>query len=163
MCRGLGPNCLWLIRSCYCRSWRKSDLEEVRPEIDVSGQGRVLGPSTCNSNSLTAGNNSLQQRLIRFAVCGIMYTQHGDQPARKAEATEASSDNRIEWSQVRSRSLLMLLAALASAVVAAEMADYKRGLDAIVTKVQANGDAAFPVEDVDAVRALDRKASYLSV
>ena len=27
------------------RSSRKSDLEEVRPEIDVSGQNRVLGPS----------------------------------------------------------------------------------------------------------------------
>jgi len=46
---------------------------------------------------------------------------------------------------VRSRSLLILLATLASAVVAAEMADYNRGLDAIVTKVQANGDASAPV------------------
>ena len=58
---------------------------------------------------------------------------------------------------------MLLLAALASTVVAAEMADYKRGLDAIVSKVQANEDAAFPVEDVDTVTVLGRKASYLSV
>ena len=56
----------------------------------------------------------------------------------------------------------MLLATLASAVVAAEMADYNRGLDAIVTKVQANGDASAPV-NADTVRSLGRKASYLSV
>ena len=83
-----------------------------------------------------------------------------DQPAWKS--LEAASDHRIEWSQVRSRSPLLLLASLASTVVAAEMADYKRGLEAIVTKVQANGDASGPV-NADTVTALGHKASYLSV
>jgi len=86
-------------------------------------------------------------------MCNTL-SKHGDQLARKS--LEAASDHRIEWSQVRSRSLLLLLAALASTVVAAEMADYKRGLDAIVSKVRANEDAAFPVEDVDTVTVLGR-------
>merc|ERR1712166_213529 len=51
---------------------------------------------------------------------------------------------------VRSRSLLLLLAALASTVVAATTsADWKRGLDAIVTKLQTNDDASALVQDVD--------------
>merc|ERR1711865_447821 len=51
---------------------------------------------------------------------------------------------------VRSRSLLLLLAALASTVVAAATsADWKRGLDAIVTKLQTNDDASALVQDVD--------------
>ena len=83
--------------------------------------------------------------------------QHGE-PAR--ESLEAASGHLIEWSQVRSRSLLLLLAALASTLVAAEIADWKRGLDAIVTKLQTNDDAS---ADVDTVTALGRKASYLSV
>ena len=61
---------------------------------------------------------------------------------------------------------MLLLAALASTVVAAEMAasaDWKRGLDAIVTKLQTNDDASALVQDVDTVTALGRKASYLSV
>ena len=73
---------------------------------------------------------------------------------------EATTGHLIEWSQVRSRSLLLLLAALASTLVAAEIADWKRGLDAIVTKLQTNDDAS---ADVDTVTALGRKASYLSV
>ena len=55
---------------------------------------------------------------------------------------------------------MLLLAALASTLVAAEIADWKRGLDAIVTKLQTNDDAS---ADVDTVTALGRKASYLSV
>merc|ERR1712086_1196956 len=47
---------------------------------------------------------------------------------------------------VRSRSLLLLLAALASTLVAAEIADWKRGLDAIVTKLQTNDDASADVD-----------------
>merc|ERR1712166_634683 len=51
---------------------------------------------------------------------------------------------------VRSRSLLLLLAALASTVVAATTsADWKRGLDAIVTKLQTNDDASALVQEVD--------------
>merc|ERR1711957_1035563 len=51
---------------------------------------------------------------------------------------------------VRSRSLFLLLAALASTVVAAATsADWKRGLDAIVTKLQTNDDASALVQDVD--------------
>merc|ERR1712160_131283 len=51
---------------------------------------------------------------------------------------------------VRSRSLLLLLAALASTVVAAATsADWKRGLDAIVTKLQTNDDASALVQEVD--------------
>merc|ERR1711935_205964 len=50
---------------------------------------------------------------------------------------------------VLSRSLLLLLAALASTLVAAEMADWKRGLDAIVTKMQTKDHASAPVNDVD--------------
>merc|ERR1712086_637125 len=49
---------------------------------------------------------------------------------------------------VRSRSLLLLLAALASTLVAAEIADWKRGLDAIVTKLQTNDDASADVDTI---------------
>ena len=72
---------------------------------------------------------------------------HGDQPARKSLL--AAPDRRIAWSQVtRSGSHWLLLAALASTLVAAEMAaseergatdtiiDWDRGLDAIVAKLQ---------------------------
>merc|ERR1712166_1268533 len=56
----------------------------------------------------------------------------------------------ISENMVRSRSLLLLLAALASTVVAATTsADWKRGLDAIVTKLQTNDDASALVQDVD--------------
>ena len=88
--------------------------------------------------------------------------EYGAQPARKS--LEATTGHLIEWSQVRSRSLLLLLAALASTVVAAATsADWKRGLDAIVTKMQTKDHASAPVNDVDTVTALGRKASYLSV
>merc|ERR1712086_1030662 len=52
---------------------------------------------------------------------------------------------------VRSRSLLLLIAALASTLVAAEAADWKRGLDAIVTKLQTKDDATAPVEDANTI------------
>ena len=96
-------------------------------------------------------------------LCGELHKrEHGEQPARKS--LEATTGHLIEWSQVRSRSLLLLLAALASTVVAATAsADWKRGLDAIVTKLQTNDDASALVQDVDTVTALGRKASYLSV
>merc|ERR1712195_314656 len=51
----------------------------------------------------------------------------------------------------RSRSLLLLIAALASTLVAAEAADWKRGLDAIVTKLQTKDDATAPVEDANTI------------
>ena len=56
-----------------------------------------------------------------------------------------------------------LLAALASTLVAAEIADWKRRLDAIVAKLQTNDDASALAKDVDTVTALGRKAFYLSV
>ena len=91
-----------------------------------------------------------------------MPTQHdqhdGEQPSRKS--LEAASGHLIEWSQVRSRSLLLLIAALASTLVAAEVAEWKRGLDAIVTKLQTNDDDATALaEDANTVTALGRKAS----
>jgi len=52
---------------------------------------------------------------------------------------------------VRSRSLLLLIAALASTLVAAEAADWKRGLDAILTKLQTKDDATAPVEDANTI------------
>ena len=58
---------------------------------------------------------------------------------------------------------MLLLAALASTLVAAEIADWKRGVDAIVTKLKAKDDASALVKDVDTVTALGRKAFYLSV
>merc|ERR1712166_1209914 len=58
---------------------------------------------------------------------------------------------------VRSRSLLLLLAALASTVVAATAsADWKRGLDAIVTKLQTNDDASALVQEVDTIVSENR-------
>merc|ERR1712166_1062697 len=60
---------------------------------------------------------------------------------------------RATTNMVRSRSLLLLIAALASTLVAAEVADWKRGLDAIVTKLQTNDDddATTPVEDANTI------------
>ena len=58
---------------------------------------------------------------------------------------------------------MLLLAALASTLVAAEIADWKRGVDAIVIKLKAKDDASALVKDVDTVTALGRKAFYLSV
>ena len=58
---------------------------------------------------------------------------------------------------------MLLLAALASTLVAAEIADWKRGVDAIVAKLQTNDGASALAKDVDTVTALGRKASYLSV
>merc|ERR1712166_1234562 len=59
---------------------------------------------------------------------------------------------RATTNMVRSRSLLLLIAALASTLVAAEVADWKRGLDAIVTKLQTNDDdATAPVEDANTI------------
>merc|ERR1712195_140497 len=55
----------------------------------------------------------------------------------------------ISTNMVRSRSLLLLLAALASTLVAAEIADWKRGVDAIVAKLQTNDDASALAKDVD--------------
>merc|ERR1711935_42927 len=43
----------------------------------------------------------------------------------------------------------LLLAALASTLVAAEIADWKRGVDAIVAKLQTNDDASALAKDVD--------------
>merc|ERR1712166_1369880 len=58
---------------------------------------------------------------------------------------------------VRSRSLLLLLAALASTVVATTAsADWKRGLDAIVTKLQTNDDASALVQEVDTIVSENR-------
>merc|ERR1712166_713310 len=53
---------------------------------------------------------------------------------------------------VRSRSLLLLLAALA----ATASADWKRGLDAIVTKLQTNDDASALVQEVDTIVSENR-------
>merc|ERR1712166_738825 len=55
----------------------------------------------------------------------------------------------ISSHMVRSRSLLLLLAALASTLVAAEIADWKRGVDAIVAKLQTNDGASALAKDVD--------------
>merc|ERR1712086_407410 len=68
---------------------------------------------------------------------------------------------------VRSRSLLLLLAALASTLVAAEIADWKRGLDAIVTKLQTNDDASADVdtlvpENRDPLEVADESPSKLA-
>ena len=91
---------------------------------------------------------------------------HGDRPAR--ESLEAALDRRFAWSQVtRSGSLLLLLAStLASTLVAAASAerppgtdvDWKRGLDAIVAKLQADNVASASFQDVDMVTALIRGA-----
>merc|ERR1712166_339016 len=64
---------------------------------------------------------------------------------------------------VRSRSLLLLLAALASTVVAATAsADWKRGLDAIVTKLQTNDDASALVQEVDTIVSENRDPSEVA-
>ena len=94
--------------------------------------------------------------VVSLIVTPHRSKQHGE-PAR--ESLEAASGHLIEWSQVRSRSLLLLIAALASTLVAAEAADWKRGLDAILTKLQTKDDATAPVEDANTVTALGRKAS----
>ena len=56
------------------------------------------------------------------------------------------------WGQhlgiVRPRPTLLLLAAFAPTLVAAEMADHDRGLDAILTKVQTNNDATASAKGV---------------
>merc|ERR1712195_83682 len=68
---------------------------------------------------------------------------------------------------VRSRSLLLLIAALASTLVAAEIADWKRGLDAIVTKLQTNDDASADVDTIvpenrDPLEVADESPSKLA-